>query len=82
MCWSAKFHYAIRIRKLRKNEDTAKAQLLLEASEQSDIDQLAEMKRVNGSKSKGQAMPEEIDGETEPDKRLEKFKEVYENLDC
>ena len=38
------------------------------------------MKRVKGSKSKGQAMPEEIDGETEPDKILEKFKEVYENL--
>ena len=79
MCWSRnKFHYAIR--KLEKNADNVKAEILLEASEQNDIDLLAEMKKIKGNKSKGQVMPDEVDGETEPDKILDKFKEVYENL--
>ena len=33
-----------------------------------------------GSKSNGQTMPEEIDGETDPDMILDKFREVYETL--
>ena len=79
MCWSRnKFHYAIR--KLEKKAENAKAEILLEASEQNDIDLLAEMKKMKGSKSKGQVMPDVVDGETEPDKILEKFKVVYENL--
>jgi hypothetical protein len=78
MCWSCnKYHYAIR--KLEKNADTAKAEILLEASEQNDID-LKEMKKIKDCKSKGQVMPEQVDGETEPDRILDKFKEVYENL--
>ena len=39
------------------------AENLMEASKESDIDLLKEMKRVKGSKSNGQTMHEEIDGE-------------------
>ena len=52
----------------------------MEASEENDVDLLAEMKKIKCCKSKGQVMPEEIEGETEPDLILNKFKEVYENL--
>ena len=50
MCWSRnKYHFAIR--KLKNNAETAKAQALLEASEENDIDLLAEMKKIKGCKS-------------------------------
>ena len=79
MQWSRnKYHYAIR--KLSKQSDNIMAENLLEASEQSEIDLLMEMKRIKGSKPKGQTIPDEIDGETEPDNILNKFKEVYEDL--
>ena len=38
------------------------------------------MKRIKGGKSKGQTMPEEIEGETDPSSILEKFREVYKDL--
>ena len=79
MCWSRnKYHYAIR--KLSKQADTIKAENLLEASEQSEMDLLREMKRIKGSKGQSQTLPDEVDGETEADNILEKFKEVYEEL--
>ena len=56
------------------------AENLLQASEESEIDLLKEMKKVKGSKSTGQTMPEEIEGETDPASILEKFREVYESL--
>ena len=79
MQWSRnKYHYAIR--KLKKQADTIRAEILIEASEEGEINLLKEMKKIKGCKSKGQTMPEEIDGETDPDNILAKFKEVYENL--
>jgi hypothetical protein len=79
MCWSRnKYHYAVR--KLRNQEHSLKAQELVEASEQGDIELLKAMKEIKGSKSKVQSMPDCIEGETEPDEILDKLKEVYETL--
>ena len=79
MCWSRnKYHYAVR--KLRNQEHSLKAQELVEASEQGDIELLKAMKEIKGSKSKVQSMPDCIEGETEPDEILDKLKEVYQTL--
>ena len=38
------------------------------------------MKNIKGSKSKGQSLPDNVEGAEGPDEILNKFKEVYENL--
>ena len=79
MRWTRnKYHYAIR--KLKKESDNILAKQFMEASENSDIDLLNEMRNVKGNKKKGQVMPERIDGESDPDQILDKFKSVYEEL--
>ena len=79
MCWSRnKYHYAIR--KLKKQSDKVMAENLMEAAKESEVDLLKEMKRVKCGKLKGQSMPDEIDGVSEPDEILVKFREVYEEL--
>ena len=79
MCWSRnKYHYAIR--KLRKILNFNKAQDLLDASNRGDIHLIAAMKEIKGTKAKGQIMPTCIEGETDPDNILNKFKEVYQAL--
>ena len=79
MCWSRnKYHYAIR--KLKKHSDKVMAENLMEAAKESEVDLLKEMKRVKCGKLKGQSMPDEIDGVSEPDEILVKFREVYEDL--
>ena len=79
MCWTRnKFHYAVR--KLKKINANLKKEQLVEASERGDIELMAAMKEIRGKKQKGQTIPECIEGETEPDKILEKFRSVYELL--
>ena len=79
MCWSRnKYHFAIR--KLKRSKHHHQAQELLEASEKGDIELLAAMKEIKGTKAKGQTMPACVDGKTEPDDILEKFKDVYQTL--
>ena len=79
MCWSRnKYHYAVR--KLKKNKVHLRAEELLEASESGDIDLMAAMKVIKGKKNTGQTMPDSVEGETESEKILDKFKEVYQLL--
>ena len=79
MCWSRnKYHFAVR--KLRKQADNIMAENLMEAAQEGETDLLKEMKKVKGGKSIGQSMPDEIDGESDPDDILDKFREVYKTL--
>ena len=56
------------------------AEQFIEASERGELDPLKEMKNIRGSKNKGQAMPETLDGKSTEDEIIKKFKEVYEDL--
>ena len=79
MCWTRnKFHYAVR--KLKKINANLKKEQLVEASEKGDIELMAAMKEIKGGKQKGQSIPECIEGETDPDNILDKFRSVYELL--
>ena len=54
--------------------------MLLEASEKGDVELMAAMKLIKGKNNSIQKMPDCVDGETDPNMILCKFKEVYELL--
>ena len=79
MCWTRnKFHYAVR--RLKKWKANNQAEMLLEASEKGDVELMAAMKLIKGRNNSIQKMPDCVDGETDPNMILCKFKEVYELL--
>ena len=79
MQWTRnKYHYSVR--KLKKQSENILAKKLVEASENSEIDLLNEMKNIRGKGRRGQVMPERIEGESDPDEILDKFKAVYKEL--
>ena len=72
------YHYAVRRLKLQSNLTRAKK--LFEASLNSDMDLLKEMKLVKKGKSGGIELPDNVAGADGEEEIVEKFREVYQAL--
>ena len=74
----AKYHYAIRSVKAREAE--LKRQRLLEASQESKKDLLAEMKKIRGDKKRSGALPDQVGQARGGEQIVEEFRKVYKDL--
>ena len=74
----AKYHVAVK--KAKRLAASAKAQNILDASEKGDYALMAELRKILDTKSKGQTVPESLDGKVTHDTILERFRECYEEL--
>ena len=72
------YHYEIR--KVKKQADMIRAQKLLEASENSSVDLLNEMKKIRGGKKSSHDLPDDVSGANGQASIVEKFCDVYEEL--
>ena len=78
VCTRLKFRAAVR--RARKEANSAKAHVLLEAARSGDQALLLEMRRVMGSKHQAQEMPESLEGAVGHGAVVDKFKSLYELL--
>ena len=72
------YHYAVR--RLKKKADQTRAEKLFEASMQSDVDLLKEIKVIGGGRNSNTELPDTVDDANGEEEIVEKFKEVYSNL--
>ena len=73
-----KFRAAVRI--ARKEVDSSKAHVLLQAAEEGDQKLLVEMRKMMGAKSQPQELPDSLEGAAGHREVVEKFRELYEAL--
>ena len=73
-----KYHYAVN--RARKNANNVRAKKLLDASKESKMDLLAEMKNIRGSGKSSGDLPDNVAGANGEDEIVEKFKIVYSEL--
>ena len=79
MAWARnKYHYSVR--RANNLASAIRANKLLEAAELGDRKLMEEMKKSMNSKSIGQSVPENVDGNVTHESILDRFKTIYETL--
>ena len=73
-----KYHHAVK--RAKRHLNMIKSQNLINAAELGDRDFLVELKKQLPGKTKGQALPDCVEGKVTPETILEKFKECYQGL--
>ena len=68
------------VRKAKKEADSARAHIFLQAAECGDQKLLREMQKVIGSKTQEQELPDSLEGASGHTEVVEKFRELYEAL--
>ena len=70
-----KYHFAVK--KVKRLASTAKAEQLLEASEEGDVALMKELKKSLDGKSTGQTVPESLEGKVTDESILEMFRDCF-----
>ena len=79
MCHArAKYHRAVKLAK--RQAATSRARDLMVAAESGDADLLQELKKTLDKSSKGQSVPDCLEGKVTHETILDKFRECYKDL--